>query len=139
LLAFDEMSRVLTLVASSPYHNHCVLKTSHVILPNAHMTQPCDQGHVTESDQWPVRVVILSAATDGKVAFWDVTEICKEFTSTYFSESLENTGKKGSKVEQKLLDIDPFFALELHQSGINSLYFGKYSGFSFYFVFLYFV
>ena len=120
LLAFDETSREITVIASSSYHDHCVLKTSHVILQN---------DHVIESTQWPVRMVILSAATDGKVAFWDITEICREFSLMYCPKGVENKGK--TVTEKKSLDIHPFFALELHQSGINSIYFGKYTGFYF--------
>ncbi|XP_053406576.1 WD repeat-containing protein 6-like [Mercenaria mercenaria] len=77
-----------------------------------------------------MRIVILSAATDGKVAFWDITETCKEFLSTNSSTSASSSvnEKESSKPEKKLWNIDPVFALELHQSGINSLYFGKYAG-----------
>ena len=117
-LSFDEDSQELGVVASSAFHDHCVLKTCHVTVTSSEMIGACDLDHVTGSDHRPIRLFVLTAATDGKVAFWDVTDIYRTLASCSQSTS----------EMKKSHNLDPFFTLELHQSGINSLFYGNYTG-----------
>ncbi|XP_041370652.1 WD repeat-containing protein 6-like isoform X2 [Gigantopelta aegis] len=61
-LGFNESSRSLSLLQQSGYHGSCVLKVHH--FPVRH-----GQDHST-------KMLLLSAATDGRVAIWDVTSLC---------------------------------------------------------------
>ena len=66
---FEEDSREVTFITSSNFHDHCVLKVQHVIHRSEHS----------------VSVVILSAATDGRVVFWNVTDLCNFVVHTHIT------------------------------------------------------
>lgn len=127
LLAFDEVSKEIRLLAATSYHDHCVLKTCHVIIPRGQEKGSHDNDHVTQNNQWPIRIVVLSAATDGKVAFWDVTDICKEVLSSNILTGSEASEHKSTLSDHLHWRDEPVSVLQLHQSGINSIFFGKYS------------
>ena len=78
---FEEDSREVTFITSSNFHDHCVLKVQHVIHRSEHS----------------VSVVILSAATDGRVAFWKVTDLCNFVIHTHITKEKDNEDD-GSKV-----------------------------------------
>ena len=164
---FEEDSREITFIASSNFHNHCILKVTHVIHKSDHVTS----------------ALVLSAATDGKVAFWDMTDMCKSVVNDVTRDKAAKTGymKTGYKIsdsgtnvflenrmqaqhtlasknfssgsksfvpeagemvdgvdednavdavcnkEDQMSDLVPAGWLDCHQSGVNSIYFGKYT------------
>ncbi|OWF38296.1 WD repeat-containing protein 6-like [Mizuhopecten yessoensis] len=61
---FDEEVQTLTLLEESAFHDHCVLQ----VLSMIHHT-PDNSSHL----------VCLSAATDGRVAFWDLNHLVLDF------------------------------------------------------------
>ena len=122
--------------------------------------------------------LVLSAATDGKVAFWDMTDMCKSVVNDVTRDRTAKTGYKindsGTNVflenrmqaqhtlasknfssgpksfvteehemvdgvdednavdavcnkEDQMSDLVPAGWLDCHQSGVNSIYFGKYT------------
>ncbi|XP_067657544.1 tRNA (34-2'-O)-methyltransferase regulator WDR6-like isoform X2 [Haliotis asinina] len=66
LFGFDEKHKSLTLLQQSSFHDNCVLKVSHII----HQSHPRS------------RVILLSAATGGEIAFWDISHICQTYAET---------------------------------------------------------
>ncbi|XP_058845606.1 uncharacterized protein LOC117412456 [Acipenser ruthenus] len=97
LFSLWEERRRLALLAEWFHHQRCVLK-------------------VTSFTHWPGqqqesrRVFLCSAATDGSIAFWDITEAVE-------GGSLE---EDGGAPQRKGLG-SPFLTVRLHQSGVNSL------------------
>ena len=75
--------------------------------------------HVTAKNR--NRLVIITAATDGIVAFWDLTDIFRKYVnqSGNKNQSSSGTGPSNSLIEAA--ELEPFFTLPLHQSGINGL------------------
>ena len=72
LFVYDEVKRDFTLIRQSDFHDHCVLSVKHVV------TEPSkEQCKTHEMDQR--RSYILSAATDGKIAIWDSTEVLANY------------------------------------------------------------
>ncbi|KAL4231612.1 WD repeat-containing protein 6 [Mactra antiquata] len=106
VLTFCEASKKIELIASLTYHDHSILKTSHFIIPtckNIDNQSLDDSCHGECSDKsGPIKILVMSAATDGKVAFWDMTDLSS-------------------------MSTEPVFTVDVHQSGINSLYFGEYT------------
>ncbi|XP_046362387.2 WD repeat-containing protein 6-like [Haliotis rufescens] len=66
IFGYDEKQKSLTLLQQSSYHDNCVLKVSHII----HQSHPRS------------RVMLLSAATEGQIAFWDISHICQTYAET---------------------------------------------------------
>ncbi|XP_075687854.1 tRNA (34-2'-O)-methyltransferase regulator WDR6 [Rhinoderma darwinii] len=88
----SESSRKMTLVAESFYHQRCVLKIETFV-------------HTSGNDS---RVMLCSAATDGRIAFWDISG-----TISRADRMLE---------KENLQDLGPVcFTISAHQCGINSL------------------
>ncbi|KAL3864776.1 hypothetical protein ACJMK2_006430 [Sinanodonta woodiana] len=131
--AFDETEREFFPLSSSAFHNHCVLKVTSIILKMQETPQP----------------LALSAGTDGRVALWDCTQLYQNFidkcvacsdelntdnddTMEDFSEKSDDDDElnnKSLKMDHSAKDsacISPCFAMQCHQSGINSLQISKY-------------
>ena len=79
IFRFDEVNTTFCLVAQSDYHDHCVLTVRHLI--------------VTVSDNQR-RAYILSAGTDGRIAFWDITDIATECVQSEEKGSSEVTDEE---------------------------------------------
>lgn len=151
---FEEDSREVTFIAFSNFHDHCVLKVTHVIHKSEQATS----------------ALILSVATDGRVAFWDVTDLCKSITEDVAGNRKENREESPNvsvflekkvqsqhtlssdkmfsgnasimsleedenfpkdsqhKTGSERSNLAPFGWLDCHQSGVNSIYFGPYEG-----------
>ncbi|KAM4722757.1 tRNA (34-2'-O)-methyltransferase regulator WDR6 [Rhinophrynus dorsalis] len=91
-----EQSRCMNLVAESFYHQRCVLKVGTFV-------------HWSAAGQ---RDVLCSAATDGRIVFWDITSI------------IDQAHKALEEDQSDLLPLDlgdPCFTISAHQCGINSL------------------
>lgn len=92
----SECSRQMLLVAESFYHQRCVLKVEAFV-------------HTSANDS---RVLLCSAATDGRIALWDISG-----TVSHADRILE----KGH-IDCPLQDLGSIcFTLSTHQCGINSL------------------
>ena len=104
---FEEDSREVTFITSSNFHDHCVLKVQHVIHKSEHS----------------VSVVILSAATDGRVVFWNVTDLCNFVVHTHITREKdeENAGSKTNvyleKKHQSQHAVNPDKIVNLSKSG----------------------
>ncbi|WAR22367.1 WDR6-like protein [Mya arenaria] len=85
LLSFNEESRNISIIATSTCGSHCILKVGHVIIPSQ-----LDCIVPLPSNQQ--RILLLSAAADGYVSFWDVTKYCGSLngSESCLSESVEN-------------------------------------------------
>ena len=77
---FEEDSREVTFIASSNFHNHCILKVTHVNHKSERLTS----------------ALVLSAATDGRVAFWDVTDLCQSIVDDIMNDKTSKTGDRKS-------------------------------------------
>ncbi|XP_040264605.1 WD repeat-containing protein 6 isoform X1 [Bufo bufo] len=94
--AMSKRSRQMILVAESFYHQRCVLKVETFV-------------HTSGKDS---RVMLCSAATDGRIALWDITA-----TVSHADRLLE----KGHP-DCPLPDLGPVcFTVSAHQCGVNSL------------------
>nr|XP_033781977.1 WD repeat-containing protein 6 [Geotrypetes seraphini] len=103
LFLMSEPSQKLLLVAESFHHQRCVLKVET-------FTHRSAAGSRT--------VFLCSAATDGSIAFWDITP-----TVDFAENTLELLD---GEVQPQNLDI-PALIVRAHQSGINSLHVEKTS------------
>ena len=65
MFRFDETNKSFCLLTQSDFHNHCILTVKHFIITTS-------ANHK--------RAYILSAGTDGRIAFWDVTNVVKKCT-----------------------------------------------------------
>ncbi|KAK3589747.1 hypothetical protein CHS0354_021072 [Potamilus streckersoni] len=130
--AFDETKREFFPLSSSAFHNHCVLKVTSISLKMQEKKQP----------------LILSAGTDGRVAFWDCTQlyqnfidncvVCCDESNTDHDDTMKNFSERGDddevtnkfpKTKHSAKDsacISPGFVMQCHQSGINSLQMSPY-------------
>lgn len=90
-------------IAESEFHNHCVLKV-HYFTVRSH-----DNNHV----------IILSAGTDGKVAFWDMTLLFSIFLTQ--TESIgANTDKSTTKEEDTNSVSKPDSCITNKKDGLTS-------------------
>ncbi|XP_030062140.1 tRNA (34-2'-O)-methyltransferase regulator WDR6 [Microcaecilia unicolor] len=103
LFLMSEHSQRLLLIAESFHHQHCVLKVET-------FTHRFAAGSRS--------VFLCSVATDGSLAFWDITP-----TVDFAKSSLELTD---GEVQPTNLGI-PALIVQVHQSGINSLHVEKNS------------
>ena len=72
------------------------------------------------------KIVLLSAATDGIVAFWDISSF---YTNLVNSKEAQNQAQLTSNDQVTVTEkpkLTHFFSLCQHQSGINSLSIHKY-------------
>jgi len=123
LLSFNESTRELSVVATSACNSHCVLKCSSVIIN--------DQSDSQDGLPSNSRVLLISAATNGVVTFWDITEFCSDCSETDVQASSNSADDSESdnvdlsafspNAHKKVGAINPCFDIQLHQSGINSL------------------
>ena len=73
------------------------------------------------------RVIILSAATDGVVAFYDVTNLCLQYAyeNDFMLRDIKCSYITKNKDNGTSCDTDeemtPIWKVTLHQSGVNSL------------------
>uniref|UniRef100_A0ABM5FJ65 tRNA (34-2'-O)-methyltransferase regulator WDR6 n=1 Tax=Pogona vitticeps TaxID=103695 RepID=A0ABM5FJ65_9SAUR len=99
-----ESSQKLTLVAESFYHQHCVLKV---------------QAFASETAGGRRRHFVASAATDGSIAFWDVSA-----TLDLAAQAVQAGGG-----ERKILDVGTrLLTIQAHSCGVNSLQVHKMAG-----------
>ncbi|KAM9098590.1 WD repeat-containing protein 6 [Sarcophilus harrisii] len=98
LFLVDELARKAQLFAESFYHQRCVLKIQ---------TLTYEAGAGTRG------VVLCSAATDGSIAFWDITAILDRAPQV-----LESPGRM-----QPPCDLGrPCLTVQAHSCGVNSLH-----------------
>ncbi|KAM3915283.1 tRNA (34-2'-O)-methyltransferase regulator WDR6 [Leptodactylus fuscus] len=94
--AMSETSGQMILVAESFYHQRCVLKVETFV----------------HSDGDNSRVMLCSAATDGRIAFWDISATI----------SCADRMLVAGHADYPLQDLGPVcFTVSAHQCGINSL------------------
>ena len=140
LFVYDEVKRDFTVIGQSDFHDHCVLSVKHVII------QPSkEQSKTTEMDQR--QCYILSAATDGKIAVLDTTEVLANYFNQFssFGQSSSNkngchpncdttraselisdqNGTKVASVHMRKDSVDdigrPLLVISSHQSGVNAM------------------
>ena len=89
---FDRRTKSLEVLKEFDFHEHCVLKVKHHF----------QKHRVTRRE----KLWLLSAATDGRVAFWDVADDVSNF--------LQNASESS-------FSSKPSFDFQCHQSGINGL------------------
>ncbi|XP_036593525.1 WD repeat-containing protein 6 [Trichosurus vulpecula] len=98
LFLVDELAGKLQLLAESFYHQRCVLKIQ---------TLTYEAGTGTRS------VVLCTAATDGSVAFWDITATLDHALRVM----------KSPEGMQLLCDLGrPYLTIQAHSCGVNSLH-----------------
>ncbi|XP_052225658.1 WD repeat-containing protein 6-like isoform X3 [Dreissena polymorpha] len=171
LILFDEDEKEMSVIATSMCTEHCILKIVHLTIPFVPVGDQVGMGRSLQ------REVVLTAATDGRVTFWDITDVCHlvcrsrtvgrncgdedEESDTYDDEVqtessceshrhdvnsahskhvFEENKLKGNNVAKDILEADvnagkglagvnvggdvlrKCCSIQLHQSGINSLY-----------------
>ena len=133
LLAFNETTGLFTILAASSFHQHCVLKVKHLIL-----REQGQSNTVRTSKDSNLHVLLISAATDGRIAIWDVYGIVKAYV-TYqcmTADGLYPTGgvlQAGSLSDSidfgSVIELNtPVVSVPIHQSGINALVIKLLSG-----------
>jgi len=83
------------LLLEDPLHKHCILKISYF-----------------RTNDISDRAVLITAATDGKVIFWDVTSA---------EDFVRNCGKSETNTDQSKPAITVITSMQLHQSSITAL------------------
>ncbi|KAI7826585.1 hypothetical protein BC939DRAFT_501763 [Gamsiella multidivaricata] len=108
---FDEDINGFVLTIDATYHNKCILQVSHVKIEGG--------------------ILIFTAATDGKVAVWDITSALDAFLLKYCADddkpvqpSSPSFGKNTKKVQRAYAQglSRPIAEITAHMSGVNSLY-----------------
>lgn len=115
MFTYEERTDSLNLLIASEFHMHCVLKTCMLVVHTGDHVTSVQSDHVIPKNR--TRLIVLSAATDGVVAFWDMTAICRNYAYQTDCETSVNGGVK----EVSAFEFQPFFTLSLHQNGINGL------------------
>lgn len=122
LFWYDEQNLIFHLVAESRFHDHCVLCVKHIIHKEA---------AATEGER--CRSFIFSSATDGKIAFWDATDLLlsasRELVPTATCASEHDAhpehGRAWNPQPRMLKSVrdlgDPLLTVAGHQSGINAV------------------
>ena len=94
---FNEASKTFCLLAHNGYHDHCVLGVSHLLVeePGSHR-----------------RALVLSTATDGSVAFWDISRTLQQLhllgkCDTHKSDAAHDTSCDSCAASEGTCDIDP--------------------------------
>ncbi|XP_046542365.1 WD repeat-containing protein 6-like [Haliotis rubra] len=90
LFGFDESHKSLTLLQQSSFHDNCVLKVNHII-------------HKSHSRS---RVILLSAATGGEIALWDISHICQTYAETCSSRETRShqTHISGQEIDREQME-----------------------------------
>ncbi|KAG2172335.1 hypothetical protein INT43_004877 [Umbelopsis isabellina] len=96
LWLFDETAKKFFLVADGIWHMKCLLQITHFLVPD----RPGGEG-----------VVIVTTATDGKLAFWDATRVISDFINSYKTGTVPSHSKLPT----------PFYHYQAHLSGVNAL------------------
>ncbi|KAF9433589.1 WD repeat-containing protein 6 [Entomortierella beljakovae] len=112
---YDEETNSFTLAIDASYHNKCILQVSHVRVGDG--------------------VLMLTAATDGQIAIWDVTKALDEFLIKYDAEMNKTVkphspsyGKNRQKVQREYAQrlVGPLAKVTVHMSGVNSLFISNF-------------
>ncbi|KAF9574985.1 WD repeat-containing protein 6 [Mortierella alpina] len=108
---FDEVSNGFVLAIDSSYHDKCILQVTHVKVGDG--------------------VMMFTAATDGKIAAWDLTRALDLFLEKYdaqenkpvqpHSSSVGKNRRKLQKEHSQSLER-PIAEVTVHMSGVNSLF-----------------
>ncbi|KAG0202246.1 WD repeat-containing protein 6 [Mortierella sp. GBA30] len=108
---FDEVTNSFVLAVDSSFHDKCILQVSHIKLGDG--------------------VLMFTAATDGKIAAWDLTRALDTFLIKYDAEENKqvqphssSVGKNRKKVQKDYAQSmeGPAAEISVHMSGVNSLY-----------------
>ena len=88
LFVYDEVKRDFNVIGQSDFHDHCVLSVKQVII------QPSKEQSKTH-EMHQRQCYILSAATDGKIAVWDTTEVLANYFNQSSSFGQSSSNKNG--------------------------------------------
>ncbi|ORZ04460.1 WD40-repeat-containing domain protein [Lobosporangium transversale] len=108
---FDEVTNSFVLAIDASYHGKCILQVSHIIVGEG--------------------VMILTAATDGKIAAWDITKALYAFLEKYDADENKvvrphspSYGKCKVKLYKDYMQKveRPIVEVTVHMSGVNSLF-----------------
>lgn len=80
----------LVFICNITYKTKCIIKIANFLICQRH--------------------IVISMATDGKLVFWDLTNLCTNIDDTQFVENM---------------NLAPIYSLDAHQSGINSFHFKR--------------
>ncbi|CAG8477263.1 8023_t:CDS:10 [Paraglomus occultum] len=89
---FTEKTRSFTLVAIGQFHDNCILKVKGLVMKD--------------------KFAVLTSATDGRIAVWDISDVINRHSSSAFSSA-------PSSLHQPHVLNPPLFTSVLHQSGVN--------------------
>jgi len=107
---FDEVANSFVLAIDASHHEKCILQVAHVQVEGG--------------------IMMLTAATDGKISVWDLTSALDAFLFKYHLRTNKSVqpirsfpGKNKAKVQKDFAQPlrSPLAELMVHQSGVNSL------------------
>ncbi|OZJ02499.1 hypothetical protein BZG36_04844 [Bifiguratus adelaidae] len=101
LWLYSEATCAFSLLAEGAFHDKCVLQISHCILQSM--------------EGMPPTVHILSGATDGRIAIWDISSILQRWCGGHIA-----TKQQASTIPLAIMD-SPTVVLQHHQSGVNAM------------------
>ncbi|KAI8579739.1 hypothetical protein K450DRAFT_240091 [Umbelopsis ramanniana AG] len=96
LWLFDEVAKKFYLIADGVWHMKCLLQIQHLLV---------------EDNAGGQGIIIITSATDGKLAFWNATSVVNQFIESY---------KAGAILELVKLP-EPFYSYQAHLSGVNAI------------------
>ncbi|KAI8369417.1 WD40-repeat-containing domain protein [Radiomyces spectabilis] len=103
---FNEATRRFSMVIDGTWHAKCILQIQHVL--------------VADNDG-SNRILFFTSATDGKIAFWDVTRELNEAV-----HAVDDLDTDHARPAFKL--TEPFYHYQAHMSGVNALQVQLYQG-----------
>lgn len=108
-------SSTLHVLTQSSFHGRCILTLDYFV-------------YVLESGI--KKVLVLSGATDGKLAVWDVSDIIEFAMSAKCREMFQSKKIPATCEECERVTLsEPKLAIQVHQSGINCIATQQNSGF----------
>ncbi|KAG0252009.1 WD repeat-containing protein 6 [Mortierella polycephala] len=108
---FDETTNSFELAIDSSYHDKCILQVSHV--------------------KFEEGVIMFTAATDGRIAVWDLTGALDAFLGLYNAKENKpvqphspSVGRNKRKIQREYVQElnGPITEITVHMSGVNSLF-----------------
>lgn len=109
---YNEEQRLFRILSTLRGHASAILSLR--LLPSAVPSLP-EQGHPKR------RVILVSGGTDGKILFWDISELVTyDFTQSPRDDAFSYAWSR-CQTTASSHSLQPFGSIDAHQSGVNAL------------------
>ena len=110
---YDISERQFSLVDQLDHHHHCLLSLEHAILEQTYSNATSLAGIAYHSI-----ALLCTAATDGQIAFWDITPTLLAWMTSCLEDG---SAEPGSVMLSEHVTSVLVHTVTVHQSGVNDL------------------